>query len=286
MRYDCREKKSLSLLTLICLLGSALSPALCAAAPPKDGADKENPNSVTGEITALEPKGRTLILTITTEDGETQEQILASRTPVLIKGQGDSGFLRPGAAVYTKAAVVKQRPKEGQNQNANNQNARFQGKQPVEQKFFSKKFTVYMNGTRNRGWKQGENKEVIEIVGQVIAIEGEQMALNLGRAGTGVIQLESGFTVDFESTDRDLIAVGDKIEMLGKPSRGKFRPRSFIVTLQKPVKSAEYFAKEDKSKRRHGQKDDESDDKNAFEGDSKTPFAEIDSKEKKSTESK
>ena len=227
----------------------------------KDKADEPDPaNVVEGEIKSVEKKGRTLVLSIETESGETNEQILTTRTPVIVKAEGDAGFLRPGAVVYTEA---------------------FQNTQ--NKKLFGKKFKVYLDGSRQRGWKQGETKEVIEVIGPIVKTDEKELTLDLGRAGPGIIQKEDGFKVNIETSDRDLITAGAKVKLHGKSIRDRFRVTAVEVNLEKPVDSKEYFAaKEENSKGRRNRsrsgsksaKKSESSDTGAVEN----PFEEIDKK--------
>jgi len=243
------------------LVAVAIQAAAPAVAQDKD-AKRDLANSLTGKIKSVEKKGRTLVLSIETENGETIEQLLTTRTPVIIKGAGDSGFLRPGVVVYTKA---------------------FQNK---EKKLFGKEFKVYLDGSRYRGAKQGKTPEILEVIGLIAQVNKEQVTLNIGRGGPGILQLEKDYKVNVESANRALIAAGATITLTGKPARGRFKATAVEINLEKPLDSEKYFAaQKDGSKRgrkRSRGASTASKSGKKSEGDSvANPFAEIDKKEKK-----
>jgi hypothetical protein len=241
----------------------ALQAAVPAVAQAKDAKPKPS-NSLTGKIKTVEKKGRTLVLSIETENGETTEQILTTRTPVIIKGAGDSGFLRPGAVVYTKA---------------------FQNK---AKKLYGKKFIVYLDGSRFRGAKPGKTPEILEVIGPIVQMNKEQITLNIGRSGPGIVQLEKGYKVNIESADRELIVAGATVELTGKPARGRFRATAVEVTLTDPLDSAKYFADRKDApkrsrKRSRATRSASKPGKNSTQSDADSvanPFAEIEKKAK------
>ncbi|QDT50946.1 hypothetical protein Pan258_50290 [Symmachiella dynata] len=219
-------------------------------------------NTLAGKIKSVEKMGRTLVLSIETEDGETVEQLLTTRTPLVIKGDGDSGFLRRGAVVYTKAYQTK------------------------DKKLFGKEFKVYLDGSRFRGVKKGKTDEVLEVMGVITQLDKEQMAINIGRGGPGIVQLEEGYQVKIESANHALIVPGAGVVLTGRPTRGRFKATGVEVNLENPLTAEKYFAAQEKGSKRgrrrsRGSSTASKSDKKS-EGDSVVnPFAEIDKKKDK-----
>ncbi len=239
--------------------------ALLAAGPAlaQDKSVKPDPaNSLSGKIKSVEKKGRTLVLSIETENGETVEQLLTTRTPLVIKGAGDSGFLRPGAVVYTKA---------------------FQSK---EKKLFGKEFSVYLDGSRFRGVKKGKTAEILEVIGVITQVDNKQIAINIGRGAPGVVELEKDYKVNIETADHALITPGADIVLTGRPIRGRFKATAVEVNLEKPLDSAKYFAAQENGskrgrKRSRGASTASKSDKKSDGNSVANPFAEIDKKKDK-----
>ncbi|WP_339908406.1 hypothetical protein [Symmachiella dynata] len=229
----------------------------------QDKTTKPDPaNTLSGKIKSVEKKGRTLVLSIETEDGETVEQLLTTRTPLVIKGDGDSGFLQRGAVVYTKAYQTK------------------------DKKLFGKEFKVYLDGSRFRGVKKGKTDEVLEVMGVITQLDKEQMAINIGRGGPGIVQLEEGYQVKIESANHALIVPGAGVVLTGRPTRGRFKATGVEVNLEKPLTAEKYFAAQEKGSKRgrrrsRGSSTASKSDKKSEGNSVANPFAEIDKKKDK-----
>lgn len=192
--------------------------------------------TVSGKILSVEEKGRTRVLIVEDEEGNKQEQILTSRTPVTIQAAGDTGFFREKATVSTEAVLT------------NNE-------------LFGKDFTVQLEGGTRPSVKQGKSKEVFELTGTILKASPESLMLNLGRGGRKKVNLEPGFQITVITRNSDLIVEGATIEMKGTPSRGRLKLRSVNVTLVDPLDSATYFESLKKSKSRRSQRRNASDKK-------------------------
>jgi len=231
---------------------AAMATSLTAAGPKQKQTDDQNPgDSIEATIFSIDKKGRSTILAVEDENGEKTEHRLNSKTPLQVTGPADSGFLRPGAVVYTKVFVKPNKPKPN---NLRNRNLRNPSQQEL---LFGNSFTVYLDGLRTRGWKPGKTKEVKELVGQIVQKSDDKLLLSLGRAGRGIVTLEKGYKVDVVSSNPQLIQAGAKAILHGESVRGQFRVSAVEVKLEKPLDSKEYFAPEkenNKGRKRTGGK--------------------------------
>ncbi len=264
----------LSPVTLMAMVAILVGSAI--AAPPEDKKtnSRNSSDTLSGKIVSTRKKGRTTIVSVENDAGEKSEHILSSKTPVQVKGQGDSGFLVPGAVVSTRV-------------------------QKNKQLLFGKSFTVYLSGSQNRGWKQGEKPEILDVVGEVVQKTEKELTLNMGRSGRGILQLEKGYEVKIIANDPELIQEGAKVELHGKSSRGRFKVSLLEIQLEKPLDSKKYFESKQNPKKRgrnrvteraRGKTKKSGDDKEQGgfpKGPVKSPFSDSDkSKEKSDTGAK
>jgi len=204
-------------------VGCAFLPARASAqAKKKAAADHEKK---TGTIAEVEKKGKNAILTVAEADGEKFEVQVNSKMKFMVRGKGDSGFLKHPKAVVSSNSVFT----------ANRQ-------------FFGKNFTVHLGNAPAAIFEQDEDKaDVYHIAGPIVDCDETSLAINVGGEPYKV-NFETGadLSVAIESTDPDHASVGSPIEVEGTTRGGKFHATSVVVNLERPLVADEVFAADKK----------------------------------------
>jgi hypothetical protein len=209
-----------SLAALLCL------PTLVAAQASKSKKPAPHAEKKTGKIAKVDAKGKTSTLTVEEADGETFDVLVTAKMKnFLIKGDGDSGFLKHRDVVVSSDSVVMS-----------------------NMQLFGKKFTVHLGHAPEAVCEPDpKNPEVYRIAGPII--DGDETSFTIHVDGSPYkVSFEQGLAPEIavESTEPEHAAVGAKIEAEGKSRAGRFQPDSILITLDKPLTSDDVFSKNDK----------------------------------------
>jgi hypothetical protein len=203
--------------------GCIFLPALASAQAKKKAANDHEKR--TGKVFEVEKKGKTASLIVEEADGEKLKVDVTSKMKFMVRGTGDSGFLKHPKAVVSSDSVFA----------ANRQ-------------FFGKKFTVHLGNSPAALFEQDENNaEVYHIAGPIVDCDETSFAINV--AGEPYkVNFEQGaeLSVAIESTDPDHASVGSPVEVEGTTRGGKFHATSVVVNLERPLVADEVFAAGDK----------------------------------------
>jgi hypothetical protein len=164
-------------------------------------------------------------LTVEEADGEKLKVDVTSKMKFMVRGTGDTGFLKHPKAVVSSDSVFS----------ANRQ-------------FFGKKFTVHLGNSPAALFEQDENNaEVYHIAGPIVDCDETSFAINVSGEPYKV-NFEQGaeLSVAIESTDPDHASVGSPVEVEGTTRGGKFHAISVVVNLERPLVADEVFAAGDK----------------------------------------
>jgi hypothetical protein len=203
--------------------GCLLLPALASAQAKKKAANDHEKK--TGTISEVEKKGKNATLTVAEADGETFKVDVNSKMKFMVRGTGDSGFLKHPKAVVSSDSVFT----------ANRQ-------------FFGKKFTVHLGNSPAAIFEQDEDKaDVYHIAGPIVDCDETSFAINVGGEPYKV-NFEQGadLSIAIESTDPDHASVGSPVEVEGNTRGGKFHAISVVVNLERPLVADEVFSAGDK----------------------------------------
>jgi hypothetical protein len=190
------------------------SSALGQGAKSRKGSEHE---TLSGTVTHVEKKGKTVTLSIETEDGRTIPVLVSPRLKLSITGPGDLSLIQPRGIVSSEK-IVK----------SNNE-------------LFGHEFIRYV-GVGNApfpGLKQKQGAaDWYQICGVVASIDDKSVTLNLGPAGgMKKVSFEEGMELEVtvNANDPDLVAVGSKVELEGITRGTRFTPSKLTVTLEKPL---------------------------------------------------
>src|SRR5437660_8668701 len=121
--------------------GCVFLPALASAQAKKKAANDHEKK--TGKVFEVEKKGKNAVLTVEEADGEKFKVDVTSKSKFMVRGTGDTGFLKHPKAVVSSDSVFA----------ANRQ-------------FFGKKFTVHLGNSPAALFEQDQdNAEVYHIAG-------------------------------------------------------------------------------------------------------------------------
>ncbi len=210
-----------SLLTLLALLLAACASQPTFAQPAAQ--------SMTGELVAVEQKGRVTNLKVQPEQGDPLMLTVTPRLTIEVVAPGDEGLLRPGQFITTLATLSNER-------------------------LFAKELKVHLLGNRRPPAgkiakappQPGQGKSTFQVSGPILTREAdpdypEYQRLTLRVAGPAPpVMLEEGFTVQVQSNDVALIPVGSQVVLTGSALRGgRFNATKLRVELSEPFVSDE-----------------------------------------------
>src|SRR5262245_18176722 len=165
----------------------------------------------TGTIAEVEKKGKNATLTVAEADGETFKVDVNSKMKFMVRGTGDSGFLKHPKVVVSSDSVFT----------ANRQ-------------FFGNECTVRRGNSPAPNFEQDDDTaDVYRIAGPIVDCDETSFAINV--AGEPYkVNFEQGadLSVAIESTDPDHASVGSPVEVEGTTRGGKFHATSVVVNLE------------------------------------------------------
>jgi hypothetical protein len=201
------------MLTVVSISMGSAAPLLAQASKKKEA------QMVSGKVTAIEKKGKVTEWTVEVEGGDPIEITFTAKAPQLaITAKADSGFLRAGTVI---SAVAN---KQGNN-------------------LVFKDYTIHLGNVPGPRMVRDRNSPVesYEICAQIIAVDGENLLLNVG-GGRQPARLEQGSEASLESTDPSMVPEGSQVSLEGFTKSGKFVPNKVIANLDKVISGEEYFA--------------------------------------------
>ena len=192
--------------------------------------NSHQPPQLDATVTEIKTQGRTQILVVANEEGQTLE-IPLSRVAVDIKASGDTGFVREGAYIGAVGTVSNEMmfiravnvllPAKGQKLPRGKV-----GKAP-------RQAGASVNSYQVAGTIQAikPNPDYPDYTMLAIDAQGKYPTLNL----------EKTYRVNVVSMDKTMLAVGMKVVLDGRFNRGKFLTSKITANRAEPFKSEEFY---------------------------------------------
>lgn len=198
--------------------------AVCVAFASSGFAQKKpEPETKSGKLSSVQPKGKTAAVKVETDDGETLEFQVTAKVPLAVKASGEKEILRVGAWVSCENIVLNE----------------------TNKLFFAKDFLVHI-GPPPQARVQRNMKNGYDVAGQIAMIAEDSITL---RPNTKIMFDEGECNVSVQSNDIGLLEDGAPVEVEGIKRGEKFLPQRMSVTLDKTLTADDVYPTRGKPKK-------------------------------------
>lgn len=218
----------------ISTLSLILTPFLIVSAQQQAQNPTNQPPKVTGTIQEIKETGRTKVVVIANEEGQTLEVPLG-RVAIDVRAAGDKGFIRPGTFIGGEGVLTN--------------DMMFV---PAVNVFLPSKGQKLPKGiVRKAPRRANASQNSYSILGTITAVKPNpdypdytMVAIDApGRYPT--INLEKSYTVKVSSANPELLSEGMNVELEGQAVRGRMQVTKIIANQAEPFKSEDFFAAEE-----------------------------------------